>query len=256
MQTIKTEVDHYTKVRDEVRLTSGDYIDLKAFEPAMRYLIDTYIRAEDSEKVSAFDDLSLVQLIVDRGAAAVDALPASIRKNQTAVAETIENNVRRLIVKESPVDPAYYEKMSKLLDALIKQRRKGAIDYKAYLDKIAELTKAATTPGGAPAAYPPAIDTPARRALYNNLGQDGPLALAIDAALQTSRQDGWRSNAMKLKRVRASIHAVITRHASRVAESTSGHAPSAPQGPGVSTAAEIDAATDKVLELAKNQHEY
>jgi len=256
VNTIKAEVDHYTKVRDEVRLTSGDYIDLKAFEPAMRYLIDTYIRAEDSEKVSAFDDLSLVQLIVDRGAEAVDALPASIRKNRTAVAETIENNVRRLIVKESPVDPAYYEKMSKLLDALIEQRRKGAIDYKAYLDKIAELTKAATTPGGAPTAYPPAIDTPAKRALYNNLGKDGPLALAIDAALQTSRQDGWRANAMKLKRVRASIHAVLMKHALRVEESRTGQSQGAAQGSVGSTPADIDAATDKVLELAKNQHEY
>jgi type I restriction enzyme R subunit len=28
-QTIKTEVDHFTKVRDEVKLASGDYIDLK-----------------------------------------------------------------------------------------------------------------------------------------------------------------------------------------------------------------------------------
>jgi hypothetical protein len=69
-----------------------------------------------------FDDLSLIQLIVERGAAAVDALPASIARTETAVAETIENNVRKLIIKESPVDPAYYEKMSKLLDALIAQR--------------------------------------------------------------------------------------------------------------------------------------
>ena len=50
-----------------MKLASGDYIDLKMYEPAMRHLIDTYIRAEESEKVSAFDDLSLVQLIVERG---------------------------------------------------------------------------------------------------------------------------------------------------------------------------------------------
>jgi type I restriction enzyme R subunit len=256
VQTIRTEVDHFTKVRDEVRLASGDYIDLKAFEPAMRFLIDTYIRAEESEKISAFDDLSLIQLIVDRGAAAVDAMPASIRKNQTAVAETIENNVRRLIVKESPVDPAYYEKMSKLLDALIAQRRQGVIDYKKYLEEIAALTKAATTPGGAPASYPPAVDTPAKRALYNNLGKDGTLTLAIDAALQTSRQDGWRSNAMKLKRVRAAIHAVMTQHAARLVEPQPGQAQEAPQGSLGVSPADIETATDKVLELAKNQHEY
>ena len=36
-ETIRAEVDHYSKVGDEVRLASGDYIDLKAYEPAMRY---------------------------------------------------------------------------------------------------------------------------------------------------------------------------------------------------------------------------
>ena len=79
---IKTEVDHYEKVRDEVKLASGDYIDLKMYEPAMRHLIDTYIRAEESEKISAFDDMTLVQLIVERGADAVKALPEGIRKNK------------------------------------------------------------------------------------------------------------------------------------------------------------------------------
>ena len=72
----------YENLRNEVKLHSGDAIDLKQYEPAMRHLIDTYIRAEESEKVSAFDDLSLVQLIVERGADAVNALPDGIRKNQ------------------------------------------------------------------------------------------------------------------------------------------------------------------------------
>ena len=79
IEKIKAEVDHYDKVRDEVKLASGDYIDLKAYEPAMRHLIDTYIRAEESEKISAFDDMSLIQLIVERGPDAVNALPKGIR---------------------------------------------------------------------------------------------------------------------------------------------------------------------------------
>jgi type I restriction enzyme, R subunit len=72
---IKADVDHFEKVRNEVKLASGDYIDLKMYEPAMRHLIDTYIRAEESEVISKFDDLSLIQLIVERGADAVTALP-------------------------------------------------------------------------------------------------------------------------------------------------------------------------------------
>ncbi|ODU09132.1 MAG: restriction endonuclease subunit R [Rubrivivax sp. SCN 71-131] len=255
-QAIKAEVDHFAKLRDEVRLASGDYIDLKAFEPAMRHLIDSYIHAEESEKISAFDDLSLIQLIVDRGAAAVDALPGSIRKNPTAVAETIENNVRRLIVKESPVDPAYYEKMSKLLDALIAQRRRGVIDYRQYLDEIAALTRAATTPGGTAASYPPAIDTPARRALYNNLDRDATLAVAVDEGIRKSVQDGWRSHPMKLKRVRRAIHSVLSAHASRLLERDDGAVHAIPPGFLGVPEGLIGETTDKVLELAKNQHEY
>ncbi len=68
-------MDHYKKVRTEVKLASGDYIDLKMYEPAMRHLIDTYIRAEESEKISAFDDMSLIQLIVERGANGLNDLP-------------------------------------------------------------------------------------------------------------------------------------------------------------------------------------
>jgi type I restriction enzyme R subunit len=229
IEKIKIEVDHHTKVRDEVRLASGDYIDLKAYEPAMRHLIDTYIRAEESEKISAFDDMSLIQLIVERGPDAADAKLKGIMKTEEAVAETIENNVRKLIINESPVDPAYYDKMSKLLDALIAQRRRGVVSYKEYLERIANLTQEATLPGGGPGGYPASVKTSAQRALYNNLGKDEGLTLAVDAAVQSSLQDGWRSNAMKTTRVRNAIKAVLKN----------------------------DTLADQILELAKNQkHDY
>ena len=248
---IQSEVDHFSKVRDEIKLSSGDYIDLKAYEPAMRHLIDTYIRADESEKISTFDDLSLIQLIVERGPDAVNALPARIKKNEEAVAETIENNVRRLIINESPVDPAYYDAMSALLDALIEQRRKGVLDYKAYLEKIAALTQQAMQPGGSPGAYPASLTTAAQRTLFNNLGRNEALALAVDEAIMTSRMDGWRDNAMKTKRVRNAIKAVLE----------PGLATQPVQGfTGTEDAGQIgytlDAEVTRILELAKHQHDY
>src|SRR5207249_694296 len=154
----------------------------------MRHLIDTYIRADESTKVSAFDDLSLIRLIVERGADALNVLPEGIRKNREALAETIENNVRRLIIDEQPINPKYYEKMSELLDALIEQRRKEALDYEEYLRQIVELTRKAANPesGG---AYPASMDTSGRRALFDNLGKNEVLANAVDQAVRTSRQD-------------------------------------------------------------------
>ncbi|UUZ55076.1 hypothetical protein LP419_04050 [Massilia sp. H-1] len=84
-------MDHASKLRDEVRLSSGDYIDLKLYEPAMRRLIDTYIRAEESEKISAFDDMNLIQLIVERGPGEADAKLKGIMKSE----ETVRGNDRK-----------------------------------------------------------------------------------------------------------------------------------------------------------------
>ena len=226
---IKAEVDHYEKVRQEVKLASGDYIDLKMYEPAMRHLLDTYIRAEESEQLSAFDDMTLIQLIVERGEAAIDALPEGTRKSPEAVAETIENNVRRLIIDEMAVNPKYYEKMSALLDALIRQRKQEAMDYKAYLAKIVELTGTVSRPE-TQTSYPASIRNGALRALYDNLEDpeisvvrdpmtpygDTPTfdpkeerVLALDHAIRHVKKADWRGNRFKEREVRNAVKSVL-----------------------------------------------
>jgi len=209
IEKIKQEVDYYEKVRTEVKLASGDYIDLKMYEPAMRHLIDTYIRAEESEKISAFDDLTLVQLLVDRGEAAVDALPSGIRKDKEAVAETIENNLRRVIIDEQPINPKYYEKMSNLLDALIQERKAQALAYEAYLARQVALAKQVQNPASS-TSYPRSLDTRAKRALYDNLGNDEQLAVAVDYEIRTTKKDGWRGTRIKELEVLYAIRRHIT----------------------------------------------
>ncbi len=131
-----------------------------------------------------------------------------IRDSRNAAAETIENNVRKLIIDESPINPKYYEKMSELLDALIAKRRKDATSYEKYLTEIVELTRQAKS-GPKAGNYPASLDSPAKRALYDNLGNDEALALRVDGAVRASMQDSWRTNLLKIKRVRRAIEAVI-----------------------------------------------
>ena len=247
---IKAEVDHFEKVRQEVKLASGDYIDLKLYEPAMRHLLDTYIRAEESEEVSAFDDLTLVELIVERGEKAVDELPGGIRRNREAVAETIENNVRRLIIDEMGVNPKYYEKMSELLDDLILQRRQEAMSYKAYLERIVELTRNVSRPEAEP-SYPATINTSALRSLFDNLenthafawrerasrdyhtGTDADareaMALALDRAIRRVKKADWRGNRFKEREIRIAIRTELGGD---------------------------DALAEKIFEIVKAQHDY
>ena len=202
---IKDEVTHYLGVRQEIKLASGDHIDLKAFEPAMRHLLDTYISANESEKISAFDDLTLVEMIVKNGINdTIKKVPKNISKNKDTVAEVIENNVRRLITEERPTNPKYYERMSLLLKELIAERKKKVIKYEQYLDKIAELCKKVTNQSS-DTEYPDSIDSKGKRALFDNLSDNDEIALAVDKAIITTKADSWRGTRIKERTVEIAI---------------------------------------------------
>ena len=236
-QKIKEEVNHYDSVSREIKLASGDYVDLKAYEPDMRHLIDTYIRAEDSEILSTLGDIPLVELIVQNGAEALDQLPEGIRTNPAAMQATIENNLRRLIVDRSAVNPKYYEEISHLLDEIIRERRRGAMDYREYLSEIEGLSSQITEPESQ-AEYPPHINTGPLQAFFNNLDnlpedRRESAARAIDAAIRENRQDDWRDNRFKRMRVRQAIARTIDEEFS-----------------------DEDLDVDALLQLAVNQSEY
>jgi type I restriction enzyme, R subunit len=165
---IKYQIDKYINLREIIRKTSGESIDLKAYEADMRHLIDTYIEASEPRKISPFDNIPLLELLGKIGIEnAIDTLPEGIKNNREAIAETIENNVRSKIVKASLSDPAYYEKMSALLDEIIADRKEKAIEYEDYLKKVAELSKQVMA--GKSIDTPAQLNTPGRLALYNNL---------------------------------------------------------------------------------------
>jgi type I restriction enzyme R subunit len=205
---ITKEVTEYSAIRDVIKLVSGDYIDLKMYEPAMRYLIDTYIKADQSKKVSTFDDMSFVQLLVKKGEGAVDDLPDNVKKNKKMVAELIQNNVRKLIIDERPINPKYFDKMSELLDALVEKLRQEAIDYQEYLKEVAELARKIADPnrGG---DYPASINSAGKRALYDFLFADEGLVIEVDKAIRDSAQDGWRANRMKIRKVNRAVKMVL-----------------------------------------------
>lgn len=152
--------------------------------------------------------MTLVELVVDRGEEALESLPEGLRGSEEAAAETIENNVRRLIIDEMAVNPKYYEKMSELLDALILQRKQEALNYRAYLRKIVELTKRVSKPETG-ASYPAVINSAGRRALFDNLDRDEARAVAVDNAVRDVKKDDWRDMRAKRIEVRGAIRSVL-----------------------------------------------
>ena len=85
---IKKQVDHYLKVREIIRKASGETLDLKAYEADMRHLIDTYIEADEPRKISPFDGMGLLELIVKLGMDyAINTQLGELKEDKNAIAE-------------------------------------------------------------------------------------------------------------------------------------------------------------------------
>ena len=135
-------VNFYVALKATIGRSSGDFIDLKAYEPGMRYLIDNYIAAEDARIISAFDDFTLLDFIL----AQRDKMEGDDSKpnEQESAAEAIENNIRKKVVERIVLNPKYYEKMSAVLEQIILERKQGVIAYSQLLEKYIELARNVT----------------------------------------------------------------------------------------------------------------
>jgi len=213
-------------MRQEIKLASKDEVDMKQYEPAMRRLLDTYIKADDSETVIDFEELGLIELIVAK--AKLNPPSTQVKTTPEAMAETIENNMRKVIIDGQPINPKYYEKMSELLDALIAQRREEAISYEEYLQEVKKLAENITQPEGT-TTYPDSMDTRGKQSLYDNYGKDEILVTKVDTAVHSTKKDGWKSNPIKTRNVKYAVE-----------EQT----------------ASYDVDIDGLMDLIKNQPEY
>ncbi|MES9879282.1 MAG: HsdR family type I site-specific deoxyribonuclease [Sedimenticola sp.] len=225
-QEIKAEVEHFSKMRQEIKQASRDEVSMKNYEPAMRRLLDTYIRAEDSETVVDFEALGLVELIIAK--AAQYQGKSKDGKVPEAMAETIENNIRKVIIDGQPINPKYYEKMSELLGALIEQRREDALSYEAYLKEVKKLAQELAAPGGT-TPYPNSMDTRGKQSLYDNLDHNEELVTRIDYAIRHTKKAAWKDNRFKARDVEHAVRDEL---------------------------GEYDAKVDEVIKLIKNQSEY
>ncbi|MBC9954734.1 HsdR family type I site-specific deoxyribonuclease [Leucobacter sp. cx-42] len=205
---IKSEIAHYIDVRAEVKLGAGEDVDFKQYEAGMRFLLDTYIQASASETVSHFDDTGLIDLIVKLGAGAIDKLPSGIRNSPEAVSETIINNMRKVIIDERAMNPKFYDKMSELLDAIIEERRKAAIEYEEFLAKILEAAKQLGTKES-DTKYPDWAANGAQRAVVDFLWPRDDIALVLDYEVRQSKPEAWVGNRMKERVVRNAIERAV-----------------------------------------------
>ncbi|MFY9341986.1 MAG: HsdR family type I site-specific deoxyribonuclease [Planctomycetota bacterium] len=223
---IKQRLQHFVDVREIVRRASGETLDLKPYEADMRHLLDTYIEAAEPRKISPFDGMGLMDLIEKAGLdRAIENLPASLRRNETAVAEVIANNIRSRIEREHLNDPTYFSRMSQLLQEVIEDLRARRLDYATYLRRIAEIAQ--QVQDGHDRRAGDRLPTPGVRAIFSNLqpatdtlatgfaageGSESEgfakrvaLAQRIDTAIRQVRPDNWRGHQAKENEIKRAL---------------------------------------------------
>lgn len=109
----------------------------------MRHLINSYIQADPAAALGELGDRSLTELIIDTGIHDAIARKLNTQGNlsKNAIAEGIINNVRKTIIRDQLTDPRFYDRMSKLLDDLIRQNRAGTEAYEEFLRGAEALVK-------------------------------------------------------------------------------------------------------------------
>ena len=95
------------------------------------------------------------------------------------------------------------------------------------------------------------VQTPAQRALFNNLGRDEALALQVDAAVHGNLQDGWRDHPLKTRKVRQGIRFVLA----TVIPPGFGVPAQEPGSPPV-TPQDLEVETDRILDVVRHQGGY
>jgi type I restriction enzyme R subunit len=102
--------------------------------------------------------------------------------------------------------------MSAILDELIRLRREGAAEYESFLERYIDLVKKTENPETY-SDYPESIrHSCALRSFYDNCGENEALAIALDRAVRETKQDGFRHNMFKERKIKHALFEILKSH--------------------------------------------
>jgi type I restriction enzyme R subunit len=132
----KADMLRFAKLKQAAQLRFADAVDFKRdYEPRIRKLLDTHLQANDvlilKTSVNILDDAALKRAMDEQEA----TTPA-------AQADIIGFNTKRVIEERIKVDPAYYEKFSRLIQQAIDDYRAKRINELTYLQRAKEARAA------------------------------------------------------------------------------------------------------------------
>jgi type I restriction enzyme R subunit len=122
----------FANLRASVKMRYAEAIQYKDFEPKIQKLLDTHITATEvirlNQAVNIFDEDAFKKVLDEQGA-----------KTAAAKADTIAHATKRAISERLELDPAFYEKFSKLIQQTIDDFRAKRISDLEYLKNVSQI---------------------------------------------------------------------------------------------------------------------
>ena len=125
---LKRDWRSFSELRRSVRIRYQEAVDVTEFEPKIKHLLDDHVAAMPAETVIELVDIH------DKGM--LKAVVEETGVTSASRADRIASATRRAITERMDLDPAFYERFSKLLEDTIKEYREKRRSEGDYLERV------------------------------------------------------------------------------------------------------------------------
>ncbi len=137
----KRDLKRFERLRQSIRFRYAESVDYREYEPKIKKLLDTHIRADEvialNEPVNIFDEQQFEQLKEVHGVAE--------GKSSAAVADAIAHATKRVITERMDEDPALYQKFSEMIQQAIDDFLARRISEQDYLETVVDIRQRVVT---------------------------------------------------------------------------------------------------------------
>ena len=106
------------------------------------------------------------------------------------------------VFRKRETNPAEFKKFSERINRLLEDYLKEKVEYKKFLDEMVKLCEELKAEKE---SHDPRIDSEAKKNLMDNLGGNVELAIKVYDAVVSSVKPGFRTNAVRRKKVEHAI---------------------------------------------------
>ncbi|MCY4572149.1 MAG: DUF3387 domain-containing protein, partial [Gemmatimonadetes bacterium] len=128
---MKRDWASFSDLRQSVRIRYQEAVDVREFEPKIRRLLDDHVAAMPAETV--------IELVDIHDTGMLKAVVEETGITSASKADRIASATRRAITERMDLDPAFYERFSKLLEDTIEEYRQKRRSEGDYLEGVVEI---------------------------------------------------------------------------------------------------------------------